>query len=283
MHLKRPVKKVTLPVDKLPPQLAYKDWMVDTPPLGPWAKEFYAEYVGITEEKELIQHLLEVRRQAWEVYHYRCIASFLFVNYNLREVYGQEWYNDVLQRVNSGQQLLDLGCAFGHTGRNLVYDGAKEENIISGDLREEFWELGYQLFRDKDKFHGRFRQGDIFDPQYLAEFDGNIDIVHTSAFFHLFDLPGQEAIVRRLSRLMSSKPGSVIFGRQVGNTIPCYKKHPLRPGQGLYQHNEETFKAMFESVAPGKWDVQTWLTTRREQPADNGGFQGRLRFIITRL
>ena len=284
MHLKTSVPRFVLPADELPPRLAYKDWMVDTPPVGEWAKEFYSEYVGIKDEKELVEHLLEVRRQAWEVYRYRCIASFLFVNYNLRDAYGKEWYDGILERIKSGQKLLDLGCAFGHTGRNLVYDGAEQKNIISGDLRQEFWELGFQLFRDREKFHAPFLQGDILDPQYLTEFDGQIDIVHTSAFFHLFDLPFQKAIVRRLTRLVSLKPGSVIFGRQVGNTVPAFKKHPLRPGQGLYQHSEESFRAMFESVAPGKWDVQTWLTTRKESLSDdNGGFQGRLRFIITRL
>jgi SAM-dependent methyltransferase len=281
MQLRVAVKKVTVPDDELPPRLAPKDWMVDKPKLGEWAKKFYAEYVGIMDENELTEHLIEVRRQAWEVYKYRCIASFLFVNYCLRDSYGAEWYDDILKRINGGQQFLDLGCAFGHTARNLVYDGAAQENIISGDLRQEFWDLGYELFRDRNKFKGTFHQGDIFDPDYLSEFDGQIDIVHVSAFFHLFDLDEQKAIVRRLLRLVSSKPGTVIFGRQVGNTIPSYKKHPYRAGQGFYQHNEEGFRAMFDSVANGKWDIQTWLTTRNDEPADNGGFQGRLRFIIT--
>lgn len=282
MQLKPSVEKITVPADELPPHLAPKDWMIDAPPLGDWAKRFYAEYVSITDEKELIDHLLEVRRRAWAVYQYRCIASFLFVNYNLREMYGAEWYQGILDRVNSGQKFLDLGCAFGQTGRDLVYDGAPQENIISGDLREEFWELGYDLYRDRHKFHAEFRQGDVFDPEYLADYDGQIDIVHVSSFFHLFDIPEQKAIIHRLMRLVSSKRGSIIFGRQMGNTIPWFRKHPFRRGQGLYQHSEESFKAMFESVAPGKWDVQAWLT-KRDVPADNGGFRGRLRFIITRL
>jgi hypothetical protein len=191
--------------------------------------------------------------------------------------------------------MLDLGCAFGHIARNLLYDGAPDGNIISADLRQEFWELGYQLFRDRETFHGQFHQGDIFDPQYLVQLDGRIDIVHTSSFFHLFDLPSQQRIVERLMKLVSSKPGTTIFGRQVGNIIPRHYQHPTRGGL-LYQHSEESFKAMFEDIAPGQWDVQVWFTEHKDFKADTNkdsrkektdeaihGRVGRLRFIITKL
>jgi hypothetical protein len=266
----------------LPPRQALNDWMLETPVIGPWAAEFYRSYVRIEDQDELTKHLLEVRQLAWSVYKYRCIASFFFVNYNLREVYGQEWYEGLLGRLRGGGKLLDLGCAFGHSARNLVFDGAPGENILCGDLREEFWELGYKLFKDQDTFTAKFYQGDVFDPAYLEEFNGKVEIVHASAFFHLFDYPHQQKIVRRLTGL-ASKPGSIIFGRQVGNTIPCYIQNPVRPKQGLYQHDEESFRHLFETTAPGKWAVNVWLTPRKDRKADNGGYMGRLRFIITRL
>jgi SAM-dependent methyltransferase len=277
----------SVPAPILPARtLNVKEWLAETPIVGEWATEFYRTYVGITDDEELRQHLMDVRRQAWEVYHYRCIGSFYFVNYNLAEVYGREWYSTVLERVKRGDTILDLGCAFGHAARNLVYDGAPDSNVISGDLRQEFWELGYQLFRDRKTFHGRFIQGDIFDPEYLAEYDGKIDIVHTSAFFHLFDLPSQQKIVERLLKLVSSKPGTTIFGRQVGNTVPRHYQHPTRGGL-LYQHNEESFKAMFEDVAPNEWDIQVWLTEFKQPRPDTDealhGKIGRLHFIITKL
>src|SRR5579864_6179079 len=120
-----------LPADKLPSLCMRKDWMAEPPAVGDWAKEFYSQYVGIDDKDELVRHLMEIRSLAWEVYHYRCIASFFFVNYNLRETYGDDWYAGILNRLLHGEKFLDLGCGFGHTARNLVYDGVSDQNIFS--------------------------------------------------------------------------------------------------------------------------------------------------------
>ena len=262
----------------------YSEWLAEPPIIGDWARKFYRDYVGIADEEELKRHLMEVREAAWKIYKYRCVASFFFVNYNLGEEYGWDWYKGLVERVKGGDTLLDLGCAFGHTARNLVYDGAPQENIISGDLRAAFCKVGYQLFRDKEKFHGRFYQGDIFDPNYLEEFNGKFNIIHASAFFHLFGLQHQTKIVERLLQIATIKSGTIIFGRQVGCTIPRYLQHPLRLGEGLYMHSEESFRQMWESVvAPGEWDIKLQLVPRTGVVADNGGAKGRLHFIITKL
>ena len=182
------------PAELLGPQVNVNEWLAEPPTVGEWARKFYREYVGIADEEELKEHLIEVRALAWKVYKYRCVASFLFVNYNLGESYGWEWYDGIIQRVKRGDKFVDLACAFGHSARNLVYDGAPQENVISGDLRQEFWELGYQLFRDREKFHAVFHQGDIFDSNYLQEYNGQIDILHTSSFFHLFEFEDQQKL-----------------------------------------------------------------------------------------
>jgi hypothetical protein len=275
--------KTRNPVEILAPKFDYREWFIEPLVVQDWARKFYREYVGITGEEELKKHLTEVRGLAWEIYPYRCIASFYFVNYNLGESYGWEWYNSILERLKAGNIILDLGCAFGHTARNLVYDGAPQENIISGDLRPEFWELGYQLFRDRESFHCKFYEGNIFDKEYLQDYNGKINIVHISSFFHLFELEIQQDLVRRLLQIVSTKPGTIICGRSAGNTKTCVYKHPFRSGQCLYQHNEESFRRMFESVAGDGWDIKVRLIARSEIVAPNGGLPGRLTFIITKL
>jgi len=277
--------KLTLrPVDILKAIVNYDEWFAEAPTVEPWARKFYREYAGIDDEEELKKHLMEVRESAWKVYKYRCVASFYFVNYNLGETYGQRWYASIIQRLKSGEKLLDLACAFGHAARNLVYDGAPEENVISGDLRQGFWDLGYQLYRDKDKFHGVFHQGDFLDPTYLQEYIGKFDMIHNSAFLHLFDLPQQYEIIDRLIQLLSNEPGTVLFGRTVGNSITCTMTHPERPGQIFYQHNEESFREMWKHVAGDeKWDVNVRFHTKEGNIAPNGGLHGRLVFIITRI
>jgi hypothetical protein len=271
------------PVDILKPNINYDEWFAVAPIIEPWARKFYREYAGIADEEELKKHLMEVRELAWKVYKYRCVASFYFVNYNLGETYGEQWYGALIQRLKSGEKLLDLACAFGHAARNLVYDGAPEENVISGDLRQGFWDLGYQLYRDQDRFHGVFRQGDFFDPTYLREYNGKIDMIHNSAFFHLFDLGDQYKIVKRFLQLFTNKPGDVLFGRAAGNSRPCRMEHPERPGQVFYQHSEESFREMWTHAAGNEWDVKIQFKTREGYIAPNGGLHGRLIFIMTRV
>ena len=270
-------------VDISSPQPNLHDRLTEPPIVGEWAKRFYREYVGITDEEELKKHLMEVRGLAWQVYSYYCVASFSFINSSLGESFGREFYDGVLQRLKRGDMLLDLACAFGYTARNLVYDGAPQENIISGDLRKGFWDLGYQLFRDQDKFHGEFREGDIFDPEYLKDLEGKIDIIHTTNFFHLFKLPEQKNLVRRLTELVSTKPGTIIFGHQVGDTEVYYSQSRLNPGTGLYRHTEESFRAMFKDNATGNWDINIWYTPRTWKVTETFRIRGKLTFVITRL
>src|ERR1700737_3111260 len=80
-----------VPAEILPSRrLNVEEWLVDTPTVDEWAREFYRTYVGITDDTELQTHLLHVRRQAWEVYKYRCVGTFVFINYNLGEVFGRK-------------------------------------------------------------------------------------------------------------------------------------------------------------------------------------------------
>ena len=277
------------PFEVLAPKANLNEWLVEAPPISDWARKLYSEYVGISDDEELKQHLMQIRSEAWQIYQYRCVATFMFVNYNLADFYGHEWYQSkILDPMRKeGAMFLDLACAFGHTARNLVFDGVNHEQIINGDLRQEFWELGYKLFRDKDKFHGKFYQGDILDEEYLKEWEGKFDILHVSALFHLFDLDDQKKIFRRIVALLSKKPGSVCFGRGAGNTIPRYKIHPAR-SQGFYQHNEDSFRAMFADVVPQEgWDFKVTLRTNYRGRPDSvdefGGKRGHLYFVVTRL
>ncbi|KAF9734977.1 methyltransferase domain-containing protein [Paraphaeosphaeria minitans] len=56
-----------------------------------------------------------------------------------------------------------MACCFGQGIRQLVADGAPPENIFGCDLRKEYVELGYQLFRDHGRLHGQLLTADIFE------------------------------------------------------------------------------------------------------------------------
>jgi ubiquinone/menaquinone biosynthesis C-methylase UbiE len=69
-------------------------------------------------------------------------------------------YPDIIKRLKDGQAFLDIGCCFGQVIRKLVYDGVPSENIYGADFREDFIELGHELFRDKATLRTKFIIGD---------------------------------------------------------------------------------------------------------------------------
>lgn len=64
---------------------------------------------------------------------------------------------------------------------------APSENMYASDLHSKLWEIGCDLFRDRDAMKARFVQADIFEPDSpLRDLDGKIDIIIACQFLHLF-------------------------------------------------------------------------------------------------
>ena len=51
---------------------------------------------------------------------------------------------------------MDVGCCFGTDLRVLAHDGIPSHQLIGMDIENEFIELGYELFCDRESFNGRF-------------------------------------------------------------------------------------------------------------------------------
>jgi len=59
-----------------------------------------------------------------------------------------------------------------------VHDGAPGQNLYGFDV-VDFWELGFEMFRDRDRFGARFVRADVLaDDGKLEEFEGWLDVVH---------------------------------------------------------------------------------------------------------
>ena len=109
-------------------------------------------------------------------------------------------------------------------------DGAPPENLFGCDLRPEFFDLGYRLFKDKEKLSNNFFAADIMDPSStLSTWYGKIDIIYAGSFIHLFAYAGQVEVCKKIVRLLKDKKGSILLGRQVGNLVAGEKiKYVLR-------------------------------------------------------
>ena len=163
-------------------------------------------------------------------------------------------------RLKSGQSLLDAGCCFGQDFRKFVFDGAPSSSVLLGvDIEPDFFELGYQLFRDRDKMHAKFICADLTDPSIpqIEPFVSSIDIICVNSFFHLFDLETQKAVALHLVRLTKPKAGSMIFGFQLGTTKPG-EQPATYTNNVVFLHNSESFGTFWKEVGAStgsKWRV----------------------------
>ncbi|KIW00033.1 uncharacterized protein PV09_08385 [Verruconis gallopava] len=229
--------------------------------LKPAAKELLIDYAGVP-ESEALQHVHKLRDKAWETCPYGCVGVFAFTWPGISRVYV---YQQVLDRVKSGDKLLDLGCGFGQNIRKLVYDGAPSENITGADISQAMVDCGFEYFRDRDRLKTKFFIGDVFDEDAPAYKDvaGHFDLVYASMFYHLWDWDGQVKAFIQTIKLLKPVPGSMIFGFQLGAT-PAGEVQRKRAGKEslkqmyTYQHDEESWRAMWreiETKTSTKWDV----------------------------
>lgn len=226
------------------------------------------------------------REKAWDIWPYPCIGGFRFVDLNLCTT---AQYPEILERLKHGEKLLDLGCCFGQEMRKLILDGAPPENLFGTDLRQDFFDLGYDLFLDRETFKSTFIAADIFEPSpQLEAVNGKVSFVYAGAFFHLFDRPEQLQIAKRMASLLSTQPGSMVLGRQVGNVNPGRYEHKTNSDGFMFRHDEQSWKELWEEAGretDTKWDVWVELVMRSRfmVPGQNQTGARQMNFCVKRV
>lgn len=174
-----------------------------------------------------------------------CIGFYAFLEFSIGKAMH---YDDILSRLKSGATLLDMGCCFGQDIRKLVHEGVPSENLTGTELEPIFIDLGYELFRDKERLQTKFIAGDIFSDQAYGLEDGSFDFVHTGSFFHQFTWAEQITALSKCLRLLKPKAGSMLIGRQIAMEQPGSIKHAqLRSGEA-YNHNIDSWKKLVADV-----------------------------------
>jgi hypothetical protein len=153
------------------------------------------------------------------------------------------------------------------------------ENTYGSDLRPEFIELGYGLFKDKGKIKTTFLPANVFDDDTpLTQIYGQISIVYTGSFFHLFNYEEQ------------------VVGRHIGNENPGdYNKPGYSGERGRFRHNPQTWTELWDEVGEAtgtQWKVEAELQPRGSvfKEAENKLFHNRrgagarrLKFVVRRV
>ncbi|KAK3385822.1 hypothetical protein B0H63DRAFT_449824 [Podospora didyma] len=228
-------------------------------------------YSGIPPD-EIEEHLRHVRAKAWAIFPYGCIGRWRFLDLYITAL---PQYPELLARTQQGQTLLDCACCFGQALRQLAFDGAPASSLVGLDLRREFIDLGYEMFRDKDTFGARFVTGSMLDPQdaRLQVLDGTMDIIHAASFFHLFGWDDQVTIGERMVKfLKTDSGGATVLGRQIGSaTEPLDPKEHEEKGLGRYHHNQRSMQGLWDVIGEKtgtRWKVEAELKTVLEELED---------------
>ncbi len=157
----------------------------------------------------------------------------------------------------------------------MVYEGAPVSSVYGTDLRGDYFELGYALFKDEAIIPSdHFITADILDPcSPLRRFNGDLDVISVKDIFHCFDYPTQIKLAMRFVALLKPQPGSRVVGQQIGHIragdYPTdFKDSGLAK---MYLHNDESFARLWEEVGnktESRWRVksQLWKIKRHWNP-----------------
>jgi len=150
----------------------------------------------------------------------------------------------------------------GQDMRALVAAGVPSQNIYASDLKKEFWDIGHDLFLDRDTLKTKFIEADIFDEDSeLKQLDGKLSIVLAQSFFHLFSWDDQVKAAKRVIKLLKREPGVMVFGRQ-GAMVDAGCFEHANIAQAVYWHNVESWKRLWNQVGEetgSEWRVEAEL------------------------
>lgn len=219
--------------------------------------EILKSYSGIPRDQQ-ISHILKIRNGAYKVHPYPCLGRFRFLKLDLSSHPLYQTY--LLPRLlKAGQEqdqkliFLDLGCCLAQDVRKLMFDGVDAKHLYGCDLQPDFIDAGYGLFRDEQKLpRDHFiSPGDIFDysdSNKLNSLNGQVDILHITAVFHLFNREQQDDVALRCLRLINKTEGAncLVLGAQVGNVNAS--EFVRSNGTSRFRHNENSWRSLWESA-----------------------------------
>jgi hypothetical protein len=176
--------------------------------------------------------------------------------------------------------------------RRLALDGIPQENLVGNDIVNHF-DLGYEFFNDKDRFHVRYIESDLLFPNSeMKQLHGQINVISIVHVLHQWNWDTQVFACKELVKY--SKPGSVVIGYQ-GGTNDIAKRTKLSKENGHPEftlHDTETFQRMWNVVGEEtgtEWSTESmivpWneLAYRDEEVAYIGPDFVLLRFLVTRV
>ena len=125
----------------------------------------------------------------------------------------------------------------------MAADGAPTDVMDASDIHQDLWELGFELFSDRDRMRAQFIQADIFEAvSGLGSLDGKMDIILACQLLHLWDWEKRLTAMRCIVRM--SKVGTLVIGYQRTRK----KQTNLRQPWGhMYIYDVRTFEEIWQN------------------------------------
>ncbi|KAI1325180.1 hypothetical protein F5Y16DRAFT_276124 [Xylariaceae sp. FL0255] len=251
----------------------------------PWNYDLFREvlekYSKIPPE-QVKDEIFKIRERAFQVARYPCIAKFSYLRLAEFGPDGTEMHGVIkrLKAPDSQDTFLEIGGFICQTLRRLAFEGVDTTRLYGTDLHDEWFDLGYDLFRDRETMKATFVAGDMLLPddeyassQLAKTLNGKITIAHAANFFHLFTLDAQLVICERIARFFrnqsDTKQPAVLFGTHVGTaTAGEVRTRSLRS----YAHDQKTFQSLWDEV--GRRTGTRWAASMRvaDIPLESSAF-----------
>ena len=141
------------------------------------------------------------------------------------------------------------------------------------DIVPGFFDLGFDFYNDRDRFHGRFLEADgskDLTTSALGRLKGQVDVIWCPKYLHIYDREHQVQVACNLIQLLRPRAGSLFVGSQNGLPEPedLVLQGQTFEGQqsSAFLGNAETMREIWNEVAARtgtKWDVQARLLDLR--------------------
>lgn len=156
-------------------------------------------------------------------------------------------YASIIHTLKAGGSFLDIGCFIGQDLRRLVADGAPSDHLYAVDVVNH-WDVGYDMYRDRDRFSAHFIEADILYPNAeLEALRGRVDVISITHVLHQWDWGGQVKAVEQLVGLSSGR-GALVVGFQVGSVGVRERNASGLAKSDAYWHDPGSFQRMWDEV-----------------------------------
>ncbi|KAF7192322.1 Methyltransferase adrK [Pseudocercospora fuligena] len=126
---------------------------------------------------DVVAHIEHAQQRAWDLAPFASVGAMTWLNSYLRLHIS---YDTVLDRVKAGASILDCGCMIAPDLRELAYAGTPSDKMYGFDIQSEFFDIGYDFYKDRNSFKAHFFPADVvkdFSESELASLAGQIDII----------------------------------------------------------------------------------------------------------